>query len=207
MNQQISNAPLFSASDALPGPEAKALSAYLDSLHQVGLLGMPESQAVAYLARLTQEFRPEVLVACALALRAPRFGHVCLDLTQPLLTLQEDPELLDLTDDVKEGIALPEFSEWRSLLASSPLISTHPQATDHPFVLRENLLYTQRYFVYECQLATQMLERASRDLESPPAPEVYPEHFEALFPSDKDQAGRQALSAGLSLLKPLTVIS
>ena len=207
MNQQISNAPLFSASDALPGPEAKALSAYLDSLHQVGLLGMPESQAVAYLARLTQEFRPEVLVACALALRAPRFGHVCLDLTQPLLTLQEDPELLELTDDVKEGIALPEFSEWRSLLASSPLISTHPQATDHPFVLRENLLYTQRYFVYECQLATQMLERASRDLESPPAPEVYPELFEALFPSDKDQAGRQALSAGLSLLKPLTVIS
>ena len=207
MKSQLSNAPLFAPSDALADDEAERLSTHLDALLQADLLGVPEAQTIAYLARVTHEYRPEVILACALALRAPRFGHVCLDLAQPYATLQTATEDTDPANTPETLMAVPAPADWRPLLASSPLVSTHPQATDHPFVLRENLLYTQRYFVYEKELNAQLLERAARAPEPPAKTGLYPALFAGLFPNDKEEAGRQALSAALSLVKPLTVIS
>ena len=192
MKSQLSNAPLFAPSDALADDEAERLSTHLDALLQADLLGVPESQTIAYLARVTHEYRPEVILACALALRAPRFGHVCLDLAQPYATLQTATEDTEPANTPETLMAVPAPADWRPLLASSPLVSTHPQATDHPFVLRENLLYTQRYFVYERELSAQLQERAGRAPEPTAKTELYPALFAGLFPSDKEEAGRQA---------------
>ena len=189
MKRQLSNAPLFAPSDALADDEAERLSTYLDALLQADLLGIPESQTIAYLARVTHEYRPEVIIACALALRAPRYGHVCLDLAQPYATLQTATEDTEPANTPETLMAVPDPADWRPLLASSPLVSTHPQATDHPFVLRENLLYTQRYFVYERELSAQLLERAARAPEPLAKTELYPTLFAGLFPSDKEEAG------------------
>ena len=49
--KQLSNAPLFAPSDALAEDEAERLSTHLDALLQADLLGIPESQTIAYLAR------------------------------------------------------------------------------------------------------------------------------------------------------------
>lgn len=207
MNRELKSAPLFTHSETLRAEQAETLNAYLETCLEEGILGMVESQSVAYLARLTGECRPEVVLACALALRAPRFGHVCLDLSRPFATFEEDPEQRDASIDPSELIVLPELSEWRTLLASSPLVTTHPHATDHPFILRDGLLYTQRYYVYESKLSELLLARAGREPIKLEMADIFPDLFRGLFSDEDGVAGRQTLSAALSLIKPLSVIS
>ncbi len=113
------------------------------------------------IARLGGETRPPVLLAAALACRAPRHGHVCLDLTAPARAIRTEGAQL-------EGLEWPGPDAWLDALATSPLVGTPDQATTppasgetRPLILDGNHLYLHRYHAYQDRLATAIEQRLS----------------------------------------------
>ncbi len=126
---------------------------------------------LATLAELPAE-QFDVVLAMALADRAPRNGHVCLDLRSVAASARaetdgvryDDPalrqQLLDSLPTTPGAI-----EEWRRAIAASPLVSLEgdhsPADLARPFVLHGDLLYLQRYRDLEARIAEQVLERAA----------------------------------------------
>jgi exodeoxyribonuclease V alpha subunit len=113
----------------------------------------------------------EVVLAVALAARAPRNGHVCLDLRTVAASARAEtdlfgPDLLasrnQLLDSLPETSAAVEA--WRTVIERSVLVAregdTSEEALARPLVLHGHLLYLQRYRDYEAQVAEQVRERS-----------------------------------------------
>ena len=113
----------------------------------------------------------QVVLAVALAARAPRLGHVCLDLATVRAStpaeVEGDADELAAAD--VEALPWPDDVEgWRRSLAASPLVAEvvdgqQPAATPGrglPLVLDGTLLYLERYRVYEDALADELRRRA-----------------------------------------------
>jgi exodeoxyribonuclease V alpha subunit len=110
-----------------------------------------------------------VVLAVALAVRAPRQGHVCLDLR----TARDSAEAeLDRTGDATASgqfDALPwpiDVDAWREALAASPIVEVAGVAIDgppRPLFLDGDLLYLDRYRAYEAQVAALVLGRIDAD--------------------------------------------
>jgi len=108
------------------------LVAVLEPWREVFGLSAGDVHLAATLGRLAGEARPPVLLAVALAARAPRLGDVCADL-----------------DGLEHG---PSAGEWCAALATSPLVA----GADAPLVVRGTLVYLQRYHAYELAVATHL---------------------------------------------------
>lgn len=129
------------------------------------------AETLARLAGLTIDDDGRLVVlAAALAARAPRQGHVCLDLVGVSdsvgaeIDRREDAVRVDL-----DTLPWPEPSRWRALLRTSPLVQIEgePETTPpRPLVLDGDLLYLERYRRYERQVADAVLSRAM----TPPTP-------------------------------------
>jgi exodeoxyribonuclease V alpha subunit len=132
-----------------PGPPAAAA---LAPFVEAGVLDALASTTVDLIARRAGERRSAVLLALALAVRAPHHGHVCVLRDGPL------PEA---------EVALPwpeDRAAWWAAVASSPLVRA-PGATGRtPFVLDGPRLYTDRCFVDERALADDLLALCSGEL-------------------------------------------
>ncbi len=124
----------------------------LGAFYQAGVLAAVDVHAVQALGARTGEADPEVLLALALAVRAPRHGHVLIDL-----------------DHVRIEPLVPEFAAgcpplpadrraWRARVAASPLVREETLGRT-PFVLRGSALYTDRYHHYETVLQEQFTRR------------------------------------------------
>jgi exodeoxyribonuclease V alpha subunit len=126
-----------SASDRPGPPVAASLAPFVEA----GVLDALACTTVDLLARRAGEHRPGVVLALALAVRAPLHGHVCVLRDGPL------PEA---------EVPLPWPSDraaWWAEVAGSPLVRG-PGATERtPFVLDGPRLYTDRCFVDERALA------------------------------------------------------
>ena len=105
-----------------------------------GVLEASDVQIATTVARLCGDERPEVVLAAALAARAPRLGDSCVDLAV-------SPEL-----PPDAALDLPSAEVWLDLLAGSPLV-TGPAA---PLVLRGTQLALERYHSYEVDLAERL---------------------------------------------------
>lgn len=108
------------------------LVAQLDPWREPFGLAAADVHLAATLGRLGGESRPAVLLAAALAARAPRLGDVCADLR-----------------GLESG---PPFAEWCAALATSPLV----EGDDAPLVVRNAHVYLQRYHAYELAVATHL---------------------------------------------------
>jgi exodeoxyribonuclease V alpha subunit len=193
-----------------PRPAAEAIAARLRSFREQGVLGSLEVHVVDHLGALVEENDPEVLLALALAVRAPTRGHICVDLgdVDALPVLAEDdacvgPEQLPWPGDA---------SDWIARVARSPLVRS-PDAADRtpPFVLDGSLLYSDRYFSYQEQLARVLRERVESQ-RTPRDRQLLQRGLGALFDpvveGDAAQAlDRQKLGAAMAMLRGLTVIS
>lgn len=121
-----------------------------------GVLGPSDVHAAAALCRAVGEDRDEVLLAAALAVRAPRAGHVCLDLPgarAAVLVDAEDP------DDAAAVAALAwpaDPAVWRAAVATSALV----RGDDAPLHLAGDLLYLDRYRRYESLVVDRLRARA-----------------------------------------------
>ncbi|HVE45388.1 MAG TPA: exodeoxyribonuclease V subunit alpha [Acidimicrobiales bacterium] len=149
-----------------------------------------------------------VLLATALAVRAPRLGHVCTDLATIAGTVALDSELpVDAA-----LLPWPEPRRWLEQLAASNLVAggdggdQHP---DRPLRLAGTLLYLDRYWREEALVAGELLTRAEDAAEGVDGV-VLREGLARLFRAP-DVAERptdlQRLAAAASVLRRFSVVA
>jgi exodeoxyribonuclease V alpha subunit len=121
---------------------AAAAPGLLRAFNDAGVLAPADVHVARRLAALTGEDDPAVGLAVALAVRAPRLGHVYVDLATIRETATVDAdEPVDLT-----GLPWPEPGGWRRRVAASALLGG-------PLQLEGDALYLDRYWREERRLA------------------------------------------------------
>jgi exodeoxyribonuclease V alpha subunit len=98
-----------------------------------------------------------VLLAVALAVRAPRLGHVCVDLAtiRGSVTIDTDTPV-DL-----QALPWPEPRRWIECVAASPLVAAGvDDPVDRPLRVVGSLLYLDRYWREERQVALDLAARS-----------------------------------------------
>jgi len=126
----------------------------LAEFNEAGVLHAADVHVATRLGALCGEDDERVLLACALAVRAPRLGHVYVDLARAAeVTAVESEEAVDLS-----ALAWPDPDAWTAAVAASPL-------TAGPLVLDETRLYLDRYWREETALAEDLLALAAAPAE------------------------------------------
>ena len=203
-------APLFTPPASEPNlHEAESMiTSCFEVFYDAGILEAVDVQVAARLSRATGETSADVLLAFALAIRAPRHGHICVDIKQAAESLTTEPQE---GEEVAE-LTWPETSAWVKAIAQSHLVREPQEDATSPFVLDGTDLYTDRYFRYQERLAKGLLERARRPITQPADPQALQLGLTELFrpPEGKENppgVNRQVLSAAMASLRPLTVVS
>jgi exodeoxyribonuclease V alpha subunit len=180
----------------------RAAAGLLHEFNQAGVLIAADIHVASRLAALAGEPDETIALAAALAVRAPRLGHVHVDLAAIRGTAAVDAdEPVDLS-----ALPWPEPDGWLQRLARSPLVA-HGESVigeARPLRLVDSWLYLDRYWSTERQLAG--------DLEAIAAAPVYAVSAEALadglarlFPGRLDS--RQTLAAASAVLRRLAVVA
>src|SRR5664280_1683793 len=127
----------------------------LAEFNRTGVLSSADVHVATALGRLGGESDEQVVLAVALAVRAVRYGSVCVDLGQVRTTAAADTEeSVDL-----DLLPWPVPERWYAACAASPLVAGGVNgAPDRPVRLVDELLYLDRYWRQE------RLVRAELDL-------------------------------------------
>lgn len=131
-----------------------------------GVLAPADVHAALVLGRLAGEEDPDVLLAAAMAVRAPRLGHVAAALDRlPDVVAAEIGEDVDVA-----ALPWPEPVAWRAAVAASPLTTDgeEPGSADRPLRLVGVDLYLERYWADEGAVGTDLAARAA----ARPAPDA-----------------------------------
>jgi exodeoxyribonuclease V alpha subunit len=142
-----------------PDPYAARVAAFasgaLRDFNRAGVLSAADVHVARRLGRLGAEARDEVLLAVALAVRAPRLGHVHVDLATIRDTAAvESDEPVDL-----ETLPWPDAGPWVEAVAASPLVTaTPPGDRSRPLRLEGSWLYLDRYWAEEVAVAARLRE-------------------------------------------------
>ena len=155
-----------------------------------------------FLERLSGAPNPDVALAAALASRSQRSGNICIDLRTVAGTrFPEEPTV------ATPWFELPALDAWVAALQKSPVVG---QPTEFkPLVLdASNRLYLHRYWQYESDLATGILQRAELDAENIDEA-LLAEGLAGLFPATPDvtETDWQCVAASTAVKKKLCVIS
>ncbi len=124
----------------------RAPAGLLREFNAIGVLEAADVHVAARLGERAGEADEAVLLACALAVRAPRLRHVHVDLAtiRATATVESVDEPVDLS-------ALPwPGDDWVGRVATSPLVSHGPLHLDGTW------LYLDRYWQEECQIAADL---------------------------------------------------
>ena len=152
-----------------------------------------------------------VQLATALAVRAPRNGHVCVDLATVADSVVADTRVLDHhegTVDPLADLVWPELKGWLKHLTKAAALVRDGSAMDMSeaemartaLVLTGTSLYLDRYFTYEHQVAEALRLRAKKPARSPVI--GHPGLIEDLFGSGSEDRQRQAALAIASIDTP-----
>lgn len=137
----------------------------LREFNDAGVLAAADIQLARRLATLGGESDPEVVLAVALAVRAPRLGHAYVDLDAVADDAVEGDEASAPTD-----LSWPEGDRWRDLVTASALVAAAaPGSADEPgrpLRLLGSRLYLERYWREERDVGAGLLGLANG---SPPA--------------------------------------
>ncbi|MEA2297862.1 MAG: exodeoxyribonuclease alpha subunit, partial [Solirubrobacteraceae bacterium] len=199
--------------------------------NQAGVLGAADVHVAARLARLAGETDEAVVLAAALAVRAPRLGHVLVDLAgvAETATVESEEEAVDLS-----LLPWPAAGEWRRRVAASGLVGVGegagggggdrgpaggrepggepggdgPEgegAASRPLRLLGSWLYLDRYWREERQVADDL-----GALGATPAPdgvrmEVLRDGLERMFVGATE--GRQCQAAATAVLRRLAIVA
>ncbi len=125
----------------------------LRAFNDIGVLTAADVHVAVRIAALAEETDETVELAAALAVRAPRLGHVFVDLATIRETAAvESDEAVDLTT-----LPWPEVEGWTLKLEASPLVAVGEGATEsRPLRLVGSSLYLDRYWREECQVAADL---------------------------------------------------
>ena len=167
-----------------------------------GVLAPADVHVAARLAALAGENDESVALAAALAVRAPRLGHVHVDLSSIRETAAVDAEeAVDLA-----LLRWPEPLSWASRVAASPLVAAGEDAGGPPAPLRllASRLYLDRYWADEVAVARDlraMSTAAGAEVEL----DVLSDGLRRLFGDER--GSRQALAAASAVLRRLAVLA
>lgn len=204
------------------GPAPRSLT----DLRRRGVLTATEVHVTEALGRLTGEERDEVRLAIALTARAPRLGHVCLDLDRLAA------HGVDAAGEEPVEVVLPEATAWRDALRASPAVRlsddadaargpagagpgeradepttpTAGAAPTPPLVLDGPRCYLDRYWRYEVRLA-ERLRRLAAHRPDDRDPTTVTAALDRLFPPVDDGPDLQRQAAETAAQRALTVLS
>lgn len=142
-----------------------------------------------------------VLLAAAVASRATREGHVCLDLANTCMLPLEGAE------GPVADFVWPELGAWLASLAKSNVVGDEDGAS--PLVLSGHRLYLRRYFSYEKRLAAMLATRIEH-LETGIDRAVLRDGLKRFFPEDAVAPGevdRQRLAALVAVIRRFCIVS
>ncbi|HUJ65150.1 MAG TPA: exodeoxyribonuclease V subunit alpha, partial [Acidimicrobiales bacterium] len=129
----------------------------LEAFNRAGLLGPADVHTARRLARLGCETDELVTLAVALAVRAPRVGHVSVDLATVRAVAGADAaQDIDI-----DALPWPEPDLWLARVGASPLVATGEDPHDRPLRLIGPSLYLDRYWRDEVAVAGELLARAA----------------------------------------------
>jgi exodeoxyribonuclease V alpha subunit len=184
------------ANDRLDASVAVGAPPALAAFNHAGVLAAADVHVARRLAALTGDDDAAVMLGAALAARAPRLGHVCVDLATVGDTVTVDA---DEPADLAE-LAWPPPDEWRRRLAASPQVAGDG---DRPLRLVGTRLYLDRYWRDERLVAEQLHARAGQSGDADRA--VLAEGLGRLFPGEA--LDRQRLAAAAAVLGRLAVVA
>ncbi len=129
---------------------ARTAPGLLRAFNDIGVLAAADVHVAARLAAITGETDQTIALATALAVRAPRLGHVFVDLAEIRETATvESDEPVDLST-----LPWPEVEAWLAALKASPLVAVGEDAPEsRPLRLVGSALYLDRYWREEGQVA------------------------------------------------------
>ncbi len=130
---------------------ASRATGLLRSFNDAGVIVASDVNVALCLGLLGVSDDDMVLLGAALAVRAPRLGHTCVDLETIRRTADTDAE----TPVALEDLPWPEAREWTGRLSESALVGE-----DRPLRLEGTTLYLDRYWSDERQVASDLLARA-----------------------------------------------
>ncbi len=144
----------------------------IEAWTRAGVFGSAERHGANVLSRADNSGNELVTLAAGLALWAPLHGHACVDLACVRDTVLHEIAAASGygadTGSVERASALswPSLAQWLEALTDSPVCRTvvgHervPVLDARPLVLHGTLLATQRQWVDECIVATDLRDRA-----------------------------------------------
>lgn len=130
----------------------------LAEFNAAGVVAPADVHVAARLAKLGGETDESVILAAALTVRGPRFGHVRTGLRGIRSTV-----IADVEDRASiESLDWPEEESWLEAVAASPLVAVGPDGFgDRPLRLVDDALYLDRYWRDECFVADDILRRCA----------------------------------------------
>ncbi len=177
------------------------LDGLLAEFNALGVLAAADIHVATRLGELAGEGSSSVLLALALAVRAPRLGHVHVDLARIRETAAvEAEEPVDLSQ-----LPWPEPEAWIDAVTASGLVAVgEPSERIAPLRLVGSWLYLDRYWRLERQLAED-LRAASEPAPGPLDIDLLGSGLERLFEGQTDS--RQALAAAAAVVRRLAVVA
>jgi exodeoxyribonuclease V alpha subunit len=175
----------------------------LRSFNEAGVLVAADVHVALRLANLAGETDETVLLAAALAVRAPRLAHVHVDLAsiRDTATVETD-EPVDLS-----ALEWPTSDDWVTRVTASALVAVgEEEDTDptRPLRLVGTWLYLDRYWREERQVAAD-LTALSKDESPGVLVDVLHDGLGRLFADQTDS--RQCLAAASAVLRRLAVVA
>ena len=174
----------------------------LRAFNEAGVLAAGDVHVASRLGALAGEPDEAVRLAAALAVRAPRLGHVYVDLATIHATATVDAdEPLDLS-----ALPWPDASRWPDVVARSRLVDVgeEPVASSRPLRLVGSGLYLDRYWREERQVAADLRALSSHEVDAV-REDVLADGRARLFAGETD--GRQCLAAAAAVRRRLAVVA
>jgi exodeoxyribonuclease V alpha subunit len=192
--------------DPFDARRARHAAGLLRAFNDAGVLAAADVHVALRLAALGGEGDEQVALAAALAVRAPRVGHVLVDLTTIHATATVDSDDADAAALADLGaLPWPPAGEWVARVAASPLVAGGEEAPDdRPLRLIGGALYLDRYWREERRVAADLQALA----EAAPAAvrlDDLSDGLRRLFTGSGDE--RQRLAAAAAVLRRFAVVA
>ncbi len=173
----------------------------LGEFNAAGVLSAADVHVALRLAAIAGEHDESVLLAVALAVRAPRLAHVQVDLATIRDTAAVDAdEPVDLS-----SLPWPDPGGWVEVVGRSGLVAAGEDSAEaRPLRLLGSALYLDRYWGQERQLAVDLRAMSGGD-DPRVRVDLLADGLERLFPGQTDT--RQCLAAASAVLRRFAVVA
>ncbi len=173
----------------------RSASGLLRAFNRAGVVDAADVHVARRLGALGEESDESVLLAVALAVRAPRLGHVHVDLAEIRRTAAVDAEdPVDLAT-----LEWPDPDTWPARVAASSLVGD-----GRPLRLWDSRLYLDRYWSEEVEVAAALRRLSAEPLTAVNEP-VLQDGLARLFAGDL--GGEQATAAATAVRRRLAVVA